>query len=84
MNTYIVAVLNFFDNNNELFKVEAENEIIAVHKAVVESIKDESSKVHYIDWFNEYGCNSATAKDLIYDLTNQELSVSEPLKLEKV
>lgn len=62
MNTYVVGVLNFFDNEICLKKIEAENEM--------EALKQHSNIVGY-DF-----SNCSTLEDMYVELFNADMTAS--------
>lgn len=79
MRTFAVGVLNFFDNENEVFIVEAEEPKEAIFKALIDSCKTEESKKHQEEWNNLF--EFTTVDSLLNDLANQELAVSIPIEI---
>lgn len=69
MNKYAVAILNFFNNKNEVKIVEAENErdaLILVAEGTLE-----------IDFLDEY----ETTEELIRYYADGDIAVSKPVKI---
>ncbi len=50
MNKYVVAIINFFDNELKQFIIEAESDYEAFKEAMVKSCKDEESAMNERDW----------------------------------
>ena len=75
MSRYAVAVLNFFDNDNKCYVVDASNEVEAVCRAVCQHNDDSNIS----DWVNNIYKSGASVDRLLDDLANGEYSVSRPV-----
>jgi hypothetical protein len=67
---YAVAVLNFFDNENEIKVVEANTPVAAIFLAIGQSQHDFK--------------NVVSVEDAISEFFNQDISISVPLLLDEV
>lgn len=75
MNKYVVAIINFFDNELKQFIIEAESDYEAFKEAMVKSCKDEESAIHERSWqsSNDY---PKTIEELDYTSANWDLAFS--------
>lgn len=90
MNKYAVAVISFFDNENTVQIVDAENEIEAVKRAVItfntRLSKDNSNKEiveENENWLNitNSSLDILLLDTLLEELFNGELGVSKPIQI---
>lgn len=78
MKKYAVAVINFFDNDNQVVIVEAKNEITAMAKAANYNYQDYKD---YIDWVNEIIANNDTIDEVKISLADGEIGISTPIEI---
>lgn len=77
MNVYVIAIASLFDNDNKLYKVEAENEIDAMLKALLASSVDSTEGI--LEWWNNM--NKESIESIRGEFFNSDLLVSAPLKI---
>lgn len=75
MNNYIVGITNLFEGSIKLYKIEAENEIEAIKKAVITSAESEDTKNDYTEWMNSL----SDYEEIMEATINSELLVSKPM-----
>jgi hypothetical protein len=73
MKKYAVAILSLFENNNEIFFVEAEDEVQAIKQGLIDFCKDEEIKQSQREWNLEL---SNSVEELKNELINGELAVT--------
>jgi hypothetical protein len=78
MKQYIVGVLNAFENDNKLFKTEAESPIEALHKVYKEFNKELMNEDYMADVIANLKDN---VDDFLDDMVNQELFFTEPMEI---
>lgn len=78
MKKYVVGVLNAFENDNKLFKTEAESPIQALHNVY----KEFNKKLMNEPYMAEVVANlKNNVDDFLDDMVNQELFFTEPMEL---
>ena len=75
MNKYAVAILSFFENQNKIFIVDADTEVNAMKKALIDFCKTEQSKKDQEEWQISW----ETVEDVINECFNGEIGISEPV-----
>jgi hypothetical protein len=78
MNKYAVAILNFFDNVNEIFIVHAPSELDAIKLALLDSCKTEEGKASQAEWQN----NWSTVAQGMEECINSDIAISAPVLIE--
>lgn len=82
MKTYVVGVLDFFENNNKIVKVEAKNKPEAIGEAVAKFYKENGNYDENVkEGLDETLANLNTTNELISEFSNWELAVSEPMEI---
>lgn len=78
---YAVAIINFFDNENKIFIVEADSESEAMAKAILLSNKKEDEELDedYIKRAEELSMK--TVEEIQNECFDADMSISEPVKI---
>ena len=79
---YAVAIINFFDNENKVFLVEANGDSEAMAKAILLSNKtDDVEEIDedYIKWVNDLA--NKTVEEIQNICFDADMSISEPVKV---
>jgi len=77
MKKYAVAVLSFFENENKVFIVEADNESEAMGKALV--LFNENNDEDYTEWVNEL--SQKTVEKIQEECFDGEIAISKPVEI---
>ncbi len=75
MNKYAVAILSFFENQNKIFIVEADNDVNAMKKALLDFCTTDERKKDQEEWQAPW----ETVNDVINECFNGEIGISEPV-----
>jgi hypothetical protein len=78
MNKYAVAILNFFDNVNEIFIVRAHTELDAIKEAMISSCKSDAAKISQTEWQTQW----VTVSQAIEECINSDIAISAPVLIE--
>lgn len=78
MKMYVVGVLNAFENDNKLFKTEAQSPIEALHNVYKEFNKEVLDEPYMVDVLNAMPDN---VNDFLDQMVNQEMFFTEPMEL---
>lgn len=66
MKKFAVALINFFDNENKIYFVEAENEVEALKKGVIEQAS-ELDKAITREWMNDDDYTYKELQGVLFD-----------------
>ncbi len=81
MKQYTLAIYNLFTCINEVFIIQAENEIEAVKQAYIKSQKDEY-KQDAIEWMeSENIINCETVDDICSEFFNGDIVIGKPIEI---
>lgn len=75
---YAVAVLSFYDNENEVFIVDADSKVEAMVKAL--SLQDKMLDADYVRWINKI--KTKTVEEIQEECFDGDMSISEPVIIE--
>ncbi len=78
MKTHIVAIFNQLEGVNKLHCVMAENEVLAVKKAIIDNCDPEYLTDDFKDWANGLG---ETLEDVLQNAEDKELYISNVLTI---
>jgi hypothetical protein len=75
MNKYAVAILNFFDNVNEIFIVHALTELDAIKQAMIATCKSDAAKTSQAEWQEQW----RTVPQALEECINSDIAISNPV-----
>lgn len=78
MKTHIVAIFNHLDGENKLHCVIAENEVVAIKKAILENCEEEYRTDDFKAWVNGLG---ETLEEVSQNANDGELCISNVLTI---
>jgi len=77
MKTFVIGILSFFENENRLFKVTAENEVDAMKQALIE-FTNPKYREDQIEWNKTIGNTVAEIQDACF---NSDMSITTPMEI---